>query len=175
MPKRTLASLILVVMMTTVAASAGTLEKAEAAYWRGDYALALRLMQPIADQGDIQAQYLIGFMYEKGQGVAQDYSEAAKWYILASEGGHSYAQNNLGVFYKYGRGIAKDLVQAYKWFDLAASGSLEAEEANRDRAVANKESIAADMTPEQIRTAQKLVQEKLSSEPGFSYRPPRVR
>lgn len=175
MPKRTLASLILVVMMTTVAASAETLEKAEAAYWRGDYALALRLMQPIADQGDIQAQYLIGFMYEKGQGVAQDYSEAAKWYILASEGGHSYAQNNLGVFYKYGRGIAKDLVQAYKWFDLAASGSLEAEEANRDRAVANKESIAADMTPEQIRTAQKLVQEKLSSESGFSYRPPRVR
>ena len=108
-------------------------------------------------------------------GVAQDYSEAAKWYALAAEGGDPYAQNNLGVFYKYGRGVPKDLVQAYKWFNLAASGSLEAEEENRDRAVANQESIAADMIPEQINKAQKMVQEKLSSEPGLSYRPPRVR
>jgi TPR repeat protein len=166
----------LLVAMSLAAASAGSLEKGEAAYFRGDYAVAMEFMQPLAEQGDTHAQFLIGFMHEKGQGVSQDYAEAAKWYSLAAERGHAHAQNNLGVLYKNGRGVSKDYVQAYKWFNLAASGYLPAEAGHSERAVLNQESVASRMTSEQISEAKKLVQEKHSSDPDFlQYRPPRVR
>ncbi|MCH8039374.1 MAG: sel1 repeat family protein, partial [Nitrospinae bacterium] len=50
------------------------------AYERGDYATALKEFRPLADQGDALAQFNLGIMYYKGQGVPQDYQEAAKWY-----------------------------------------------------------------------------------------------
>ena len=115
-------------------------------------------MQPLAEQGDTRAQFLIGYMHEKGQGVSQDYA------------------NNLGVLYKHGQGVSKDCVQGYKLFDLAASGYLAAEDVHRERAVLNQESVASQMTPEQISEAKKLVDEKLSSDPDFlQYRAPRIR
>jgi tetratricopeptide (TPR) repeat protein len=167
---------LLVAMSLAAASAAGPLEKGQAAYYRGDYAVAIELMQPLAEQGDTHAQFLIGYMHEKGQGVSQDYAEAAKWYALAGEGGHPFAQNNLGVLYKHGRGVSKDYVQAYKLFDLAASGYLAAEDGHREQAVLNQESVASQMTPEQISEAKKLVEEKLSSDPDFlQYRAPRIR
>ena len=51
------------------AATAGPLlEDAVAAYQRGDYATALRLWHPLAEQGDAEAQFHLGVMYESGQG-----------------------------------------------------------------------------------------------------------
>ena len=132
-------------------AAAQSLERAEAAYFRGDYAVAMQLMQPLAEQGDRHAQYLIGFMYERGEGVSEDHAKAAKWYGLAAERGHPHAQNNLGVLYKNERGVSKDLVQAYKWFDLAVSGYLPAEFGHRERAVLNRQSVASQMTPDEIK------------------------
>ena len=58
-----------------------------AAYRRGDYATALRIWRSLADQGDANAQYNLGLMYQKGKGVPQDYKEAVKWYMLAAEQG----------------------------------------------------------------------------------------
>ncbi len=55
------------------------------AYNRGDYATALREMQLLAEQGNASAQFNLGFMYNKGQGVPQDYTEAVKWYRLAAD------------------------------------------------------------------------------------------
>ncbi len=56
-----------------------------AAYGRGDYATALREFRPFAEQGDANAQFNLGVMYDKGQGVPQDYAEAVKWYRKAVE------------------------------------------------------------------------------------------
>jgi uncharacterized protein len=63
---------------------------------RGDYATALRLLQPLADKGDGVAQLNLGVMYEDGEGVPQDYTEAVKWYRRAAEQGIVGAQYNLG-------------------------------------------------------------------------------
>ena len=49
-----------------------------AAYGKGDYTTALRLLRPLADQNDARAQSTIGEMYYHGRGVPQYYSEAAK-------------------------------------------------------------------------------------------------
>jgi TPR repeat protein len=48
-----------------------------------------------ADQGHAKAQYNLGVMYEKGEGVQQNYSEALKWYKKAADQGHAGAQSKL--------------------------------------------------------------------------------
>ena len=54
------------------------------AYERGDFAAALTLMRPLADQGLASAQFQLGIMYEKGRGVTQDDVQAHKWLDLAA-------------------------------------------------------------------------------------------
>ena len=56
----------------------------------------MRLLRPLADQGDATAQYDLGLMYAKGQGVPQDYAEAVKWFRKAADQGDASAQYNLG-------------------------------------------------------------------------------
>ena len=68
-------------------ANAAPIDDAVAAYDRGDYAQALKILRPLATQGNAGAQYNIGFMYASGQGVTQDYKEAVKWYRLAAAQG----------------------------------------------------------------------------------------
>ena len=60
-------------------------------------------------------------MYYLGDGIAKDYNEAYKWYILAAEQGFASAQFNLGLMYNNGDGIPKNNVNAYMWFKLASS------------------------------------------------------
>ena len=69
--------------------------KGIAACDRGDYATALSLLRPLADQGDVDAQFLLGFMYDDGEGVVQDRKEAVMWYQLAADGHHPLAQLTL--------------------------------------------------------------------------------
>jgi TPR repeat protein len=64
--------------------AAGPFEDGVAAYKRGDYASALRLWPPLAEQGDPDAQNLLGLMYDNGHVVLQDYVQAHKWSNLAA-------------------------------------------------------------------------------------------
>jgi hypothetical protein len=58
-------------------------------------------------------------MYRDGQGVPQDYAQAAFWYRKAAEQGDAPAQVCLGLLYYEGRGVPPDYAQAYFWFYLA--------------------------------------------------------
>ena len=82
--------------------AAADYESGYAAYWRGDYRSAYREWRPLAEQGDAQAQYNLGMMYESGKGVAGDSAEAVKWYRRAAERGYLEAQLRLGVMYGNG-------------------------------------------------------------------------
>ena len=84
-------------------AVAGPLEDAQAAHGRNDYATALRLWRPLADQGNAEAQYALGFMYDRGQGVPKNHAEAAKWWRLAADQGNTFAQFNLGSLVRRGQ------------------------------------------------------------------------
>jgi TPR repeat protein len=95
-------------------------QKGAAAYNSGDYATALREWTPLAKQGNLSAQYLLGVMYRKGQGVPQDYKTAVKWYSLAAKQGVARAQYNLGVMYRDGQGVPRHHKTAVKWLKLAA-------------------------------------------------------
>ena len=104
------------------AAFAGMAEGMAAAE-RKDFATAFRELKPVAEQGNIEAQFILGFMYESGEGVPEDDAKAAQWYEKAAQQGEPNAQNNLGLLYAFGKGVPKDLVQAYFWFDIAAENS----------------------------------------------------
>ena len=86
---------------------------------RGDYQTAFKLWLPLAEQGDADAQFNLGNMYDNGQGIKQDYFEAVKWYRQAAEQGHAKAQFNLGLMYEKGRGARQDKEQAKEWFGKA--------------------------------------------------------
>lgn len=73
-----------------------------------------------ADSGDSDAQNKLGFMYDQGKGVPQDYAEAVKWYRLSAEQGDASAQYNLALMYDRGDGVSSDPFEAAKWHRLAA-------------------------------------------------------
>jgi TPR repeat protein len=66
----------------------------------GDFATALREWKPLAKQGNADAQYNLGYMYQKGLGVPQDDKTAVKWYTLAAERGNANARTNLSNLQK---------------------------------------------------------------------------
>lgn len=73
-----------------------------------------------AEQGDARAQYLLGMLYATGDGVPQDYKEAAKWFHKAAEQGDVSAQSLLGTMYAHGNGVPQDYKEAVKWHRKAA-------------------------------------------------------
>src|SRR5579862_7032168 len=83
-------------------------EDAVAAHERGDFATAIRLWRPLADQGNADAQYALGVIYYFGQGVPHDCAAAASWFRKAADQGNATAQFNLGLMYGNGRGVPQD-------------------------------------------------------------------
>ena len=69
--RATLTALLILVAIVR-AAVAGPLEDATAAFERRDFATALRLLRPLADQGNAVAQFILGVMYDNGKGVPQN-------------------------------------------------------------------------------------------------------
>lgn len=70
--------------------------------------------------GDPVARFKMAGFYARGEGVAQDLVEAAKWLTLAAEQGYAPAQNNLAVCYSTGAGVPKDQAKAIAWIRKSA-------------------------------------------------------
>ncbi len=158
------------------------------AYERGDYAGALKNLEPLAKNGDAAAQSKLGYMYYLGLGVPEDNREAAKWFGRAADQCDLEAQINLATLYLLGAGVEQDLTQAARLLHPPAergiSGAqfmlgmvylygkgvardpvkaymwleLAAMRGSRSAAQARTE-LAAGLTPEQIDRARALVHE----------------
>ena len=122
------------------------------AYKRGDYETALKEWRPLANQGLAVAQNNLGWMYDQGEGVAQDYTEAMKWYRLAADQGLAAAQNNLGAMYINGEGVRRNYVQGYMWLSLAAKQGYK-------RAVSSQGQLEREMTPGELAEAERFARE----------------
>ena len=118
----------------------------------GDFATALLEWVPLAEQGDMRAQFFLGALYHNGDGVSQNHETAVKWYTLSAEQGFDIAQGNLGVMYALGQGIVQDNVYAHMWWNIAALQGHEGATEYRD-------TIAERMTISQIERAQNLARE----------------
>lgn len=73
-----------------------------------------------AEQGDAKAQALLGLIYVRGQGVAQDTVTAVNWLRKAAEQGYAAAQYGVGVAYANGEGVPRDDTAAVVWYRKAA-------------------------------------------------------
>ena len=114
-----------------------------------------------ANAGRAFSQYNLGVMYGVGgDGVPQDYAQAAAWYRKAAEQGSAGAQFNLGLAYQFGQGVPRDYVESYKWFNLAAP---RASAENQKMYAEVRDARAALMTPTQIEAAQKLAREWMAA------------
>lgn len=103
---------------------AGDLEEGIAAMRGKDYPAAVRLLEPLAQKGNAQAQVRMGLLYYHGHGVRESDSEAKKWFELAARQGNADAQFHLGNMYAYGLvDLSKDVdvdQQAAQWYFQAA-------------------------------------------------------
>ncbi len=98
----------------------GSIEKCVTAYNKGvDHLEVLIVCRTLAEQGVSHAQNVLGEIYMYGEGISQDFDEAAKWFRLAAEQHHRRAQFMLGVLYWSGDGVPQDYEKAVKWFRLA--------------------------------------------------------
>jgi uncharacterized protein len=93
---RTILTALFTLAAIAGAAVAGPYEDGEAAFSRGDWATAMQLWRPLADQGVAAAQLRVGQLYDFGFGAPQDYAEALKWYRKAADQNDASAQMMIG-------------------------------------------------------------------------------
>lgn len=91
------------------------------AYQRQDFKLAHDKWLPLANEGHVLAQTLLGSLYAYGEGVERDDRQAAHWFRLAAEGGSAQAQYNLGILYEKGWGVEQSNDKARKWYRQATN------------------------------------------------------
>lgn len=78
-------------------------------------------VQRLANQGDADAQHNLGWLYQEGEGVRQDYAKAKEWYEKAANQGYADAQYNLGQLYRKGEGVRQNDTKAFEWFEKSAN------------------------------------------------------
>lgn len=91
-----------------------------AAYQKGDYVTALKEWQPLAEQGNVDAQHNLGVMYGNGLGVQKNDAESIRWCRKAADQGDANAQTRLAGMYFKGEGVQKDDAEAFKWYRKAS-------------------------------------------------------
>ena len=75
------------------------LEAGKRAYEQRDYTTALKELKLLAEQGNPEAQALLGLMYNLGRGVPLDVDQAMKWSKAAADQGNAEGQCRLGSLY----------------------------------------------------------------------------
>lgn len=75
----------------------------------------------VQDESCAHLQYLLGWLYHNGLGVARDNTQAVKFFRLASDKGLAIAYSNLGICYDDGEGVPKDQVEGARLFRLGAN------------------------------------------------------
>jgi uncharacterized protein len=154
--------LLTVVLFFTGATAAMAIsgEEPYEALKRGDFRVAAVLFSPLAEKGDVRAQYNLGLLYASGLGVVPDYQAALKWHRLAAGQGHAGAQSAIAQMYAKGYGVPQDNVRAHVWYSVAVESSTAG---SKEELMKDRDNLASRMTPHQIQKAQELAKRCLES------------
>ena len=87
---------------------------------RGSTLSPVQALRASAEQGNAEAQFSLGLLYEHGRGLPKNKQEALRWYRRAAMQGDTFSQNSLGDNYWEGTGVPKDDREAVWWWRLAA-------------------------------------------------------
>jgi localization factor PodJL len=85
---------------------------------------AVKFLTQAAEKGQAVAQYRLGTLYERGQGVSADPAKAMHWYELSANQGNRKAMHNLAVAYASGPPGKRNMTEAARWFAKAAALGL---------------------------------------------------
>ena len=111
---------ILAVLYASVPAFAVDVQAGVSALQAGNHAQALRILVPLANVGNDEAQRLVGEMSYNGQGMKRDLLAAFKWNEVSASNGNRIAQYNLGYLYERGDGVPASRSQAMAWYTKSA-------------------------------------------------------
>ena len=117
-----------------------------------DHSTAVYWFRIAAESNHIKAQEMLGAQLFSGLGVPANPKEASTWWYKAAMAGSSTALASLGVLYALGSGVKKDLIESYKWLTIASLYG------NKAAAIQRDDSIALQMTANEIREAQKRIE-----------------
>ncbi|NDV85902.1 hypothetical protein GTW51_04205 [Aurantimonas aggregata] len=99
-----------------------------------------------AERGFAPAQYSLGTLYEKGNGVTRDTVAARDWYLKAAEQGNVRAMHNLAVLFATGVDGKSDPVLAARWFQEAADYGMTDSQYNLGILYARGAGVEQDLT-----------------------------
>ncbi len=102
-------------------------------------------LQRTAEQGNAEAQFSLGFVYDYGLGVPEDDIEAVRWYRLSAEQGDAEAQAFLGYMYETGEGVPQNYAEAVRWYRKAAFQGKDQAQAGLGRLYASGKGIPEDL------------------------------
>lgn len=123
LPAREFSPNALVTMRSAVQSQGGSggMNAVYRAIERRDYVTARRLLKPLAERGNSEAQGLLAFAYTSGLGGNRNYAAAVKWARRSADQGHFLGQNALGLLYFFGHGgLTTDYNKAADLYALAA-------------------------------------------------------
>ena len=115
---------ILCFMLITPYLCAGVLEDGRKAYLTENYKKAMKLLLPLAEEGNAKAQEMVAIMYDYGNGVNKDAATAMSWYEKSAEQGNVSLQHDLGIRYFKGDRVNQDYKKAAHWWQLAAESGV---------------------------------------------------
>jgi TPR repeat protein len=82
---------------------------------------AVKAVYEAAERGDAEAQFALANIYYNGEGITQDYEQAAIWTSTAAEQGHIGAQYHYGLLLENGEGVERNFKEAVEWWKRAAA------------------------------------------------------
>ncbi len=94
---------------------------ARMAFMFGQYEVAFKAWEPLADQGYAKAQAAMAWMYHTGNGAKRNMTTAVSWYRKAADQSHAIAQNNLAAMYESGLGTNINLKASAFWYRESAN------------------------------------------------------
>ena len=109
-------TILQVVIVEASGGSASAYDRGVEAFGRGDYSSAREFFEPLARNGDPDAQVFMGYI----ENEAHHFAASLNWYRLAAEQGSPSAQYNIGMDYQQGTGVKQNYVAAAEWFKRAA-------------------------------------------------------
>jgi TPR repeat protein len=124
-------------------ALAGNNEGQEA-FEKGDFQTVLKVANQLVEKGNPQGPWSLGWLYEHGKAVPQDYNLAASWYTKAAEQGLRDAQSKLGWLYESGLGVPQDYNLAASWYTKAAKQGLPEAQSHLGRLYYNGQGVPQD-------------------------------
>lgn len=121
-----------------------TMEEIVTLYRKGEFAQAAALIKPFADNGQHQAEELLGIMYRMGQGVDKNPEEALVLLNKAALAFRPRAMHHIGISYYTGEGVTQDPTRGLMWVHLATLYYPDG--AEKTRAMQDRDNIRAQLS-----------------------------